>query len=96
MTDDYTINSHFITYIFLFEKVRRTYFLNLGVKGLCVSLLPSVLSIIHVNTKHPLGNGSLLRVCECAHIIIYSLCRAVQHGHIVNLVYLLCSTRVFV
>ena len=34
MTDDYTINYHFITYIFLFEKVGRMYFFNLGVKGL--------------------------------------------------------------
>ena len=34
MEDDYTTNSHYITYTFLFRKVGRMYFLNLGVKGI--------------------------------------------------------------
>ena len=34
MRDDYTTNSHYRTYIFTLYKVRRMYFLNLGVKGL--------------------------------------------------------------
>ena len=34
MKDDYTTNSHYLTYTFLFRKVGRMYFLNLGVKGL--------------------------------------------------------------
>ena len=34
MKDDYTTNSHYLTYTFLFGKVGRMYFLNLGVKGL--------------------------------------------------------------
>ena len=33
MKDDYTTNSHYLTYIFLFRKVGRMYFFNLGVKG---------------------------------------------------------------
>ena len=32
--NDYTTNSHCLTYIFLFERFGRMYFLNLGVKGL--------------------------------------------------------------
>ena len=32
--DDYAKNSHFLTYTFLFRKVGRMYFLNLGVNGL--------------------------------------------------------------
>ena len=31
MRDDYSTNSHYITYTFLFEKFGRMYFLNLGV-----------------------------------------------------------------
>ena len=34
MKDDYTTNSHYLTNTFLFRKVGRMYFLNLGVKGL--------------------------------------------------------------
>ena len=34
MKDDYTTNSHYLTYTFLFRKVGRMYSLNLGVKGL--------------------------------------------------------------
>ena len=34
MKDDYNTNSHYLTYTFLFRKVGRMYFLNLGVKGL--------------------------------------------------------------
>ena len=34
MRDDYTTNSHYLTYTFLFEKVERVYFLNVEVKGL--------------------------------------------------------------
>ena len=34
MKDDYTTNSHYLTYIFPFRKVWRIYVLNLGVKGL--------------------------------------------------------------
>ena len=40
MKDDYNTNSHYLTYTFLFRKVVRMYFLNLGVKGLkrkCIS-----------------------------------------------------------
>ena len=33
MKDDYTIDSHYLTYTFLFRKVGRMYILNLGVKG---------------------------------------------------------------
>ena len=33
MKDDYTINSHCLTYTFLLKKVGRMYFLNLGVEG---------------------------------------------------------------
>ena len=39
MKDDYTTNSHYLTHIFLFRKVGRMYFLNLGVKGLNSFLL---------------------------------------------------------
>ena len=38
MKDDYTTNSHYLTHIFLFRKVGRMYFLNLGVKGLTLVL----------------------------------------------------------
>ena len=34
MKDDFTANSHYLIYTFLFRKVGRMYFLNLGVKGL--------------------------------------------------------------
>ena len=34
MKDDYTTNSHYLTYTFLFKRVGRMYILNLGVKGL--------------------------------------------------------------
>ena len=34
MKEYYTTNSHYLTYTFLFRKVGRIYFLNLGVKGL--------------------------------------------------------------
>ena len=34
MKDDYNTNCHYLTYTFLFRKVWRMYFLNLGVKGL--------------------------------------------------------------
>ena len=34
MKDDYNTNSHYLTYTFLFKKVGRMYFSNLGVKGL--------------------------------------------------------------
>ena len=34
MKDDYTTNSHYLTYTFLFRKVERTYSFNLWVKGL--------------------------------------------------------------
>ena len=34
MEDDYTTNPYYLTYTFLFIKVGRMYFLNLGVKGL--------------------------------------------------------------
>ena len=34
MRDDYTTNSHYLTPTFLFRRVGRMYFLNLGVKGL--------------------------------------------------------------
>ena len=34
MKDDFTTNSHYLIYTFLFRKVGRMYFLNLGVKGL--------------------------------------------------------------
>ena len=37
MKDDYTTNSHYLTHTFLFRKVERMYFLNLGVKGLKVT-----------------------------------------------------------
>ena len=37
MKDDYNTNSHYLTYTFLFRKVGRMYFLNLGVKGLMQS-----------------------------------------------------------
>ena len=36
MKDDYTTNSHYITYTFIFRKVGRMYFFNLGVKGLII------------------------------------------------------------
>ena len=34
MKDDYTTNSHYITYTFSLYEVGRMYFLDLGVKGL--------------------------------------------------------------
>ena len=34
MKDDYTTNSHYLTYAFILRKVGRMYFLNLGVKRL--------------------------------------------------------------
>ena len=34
MKDDYATNSHYVTYTFLFKKVGRMWFLNLGVKRL--------------------------------------------------------------
>ena len=34
MKDDYTTNSHYLTYTFNFKRFGRMYFLNLGVKGL--------------------------------------------------------------
>ena len=34
MKDDYNTNSHYLTYTFIFRKVGRMYFLNLGMKGL--------------------------------------------------------------
>ena len=37
MKDDYTTNSHYLTYIFNFKRFGRMYFLNLGMKGLKVA-----------------------------------------------------------
>ena len=34
MKDDYTTSSHYLTHTFLFRKVERMYFFNLGLKGL--------------------------------------------------------------
>ena len=34
MKDDYNTNSHYTTYTFYLQKVRRMYFLSSGVKGL--------------------------------------------------------------
>ena len=34
MKDDCTTNSHYLMHTFVFEKVGRMHFLNLGVKGL--------------------------------------------------------------
>ena len=42
MKDDYTTSSHYLTYTFLFRKVGRMYFLNLGVKGLKRRDIPDV------------------------------------------------------
>ena len=36
MKPDYITNSHYLAYVFLFWKVGRMYFLNLGVKGIKV------------------------------------------------------------
>ena len=58
MCDDYNTNSHYLTYTFLFRKVGRMYFLNLGVNGLTVSLLQPY------HTSHGMKNlaiHSLLR-----------------------------------
>ena len=38
MKDDYTTNSHYLTYTLLFRKVGRMYFLNLEVEGLTFTL----------------------------------------------------------
>ena len=42
MKDDFTTNSHYLIYTFLFRKVGRMYFVNLGVKGLTLSLPSSI------------------------------------------------------
>ena len=34
LKDEYTTNSHYCTYAFLFKRLGEMYFLNLGVKGL--------------------------------------------------------------
>ena len=34
MKDDYANSSHYLTYKFLLKRLRRMYFMNLGVKGL--------------------------------------------------------------
>ena len=39
MEDDYTTNSHYLTYTILFRKVGRMYLLSLGVKGLINSIM---------------------------------------------------------
>ena len=46
MKDDYTTNSHYLTHTFLFRKVGRIYFLNLGVKGLNISRYAAGLPVI--------------------------------------------------
>ena len=38
MKDDFTTNSHYLIYTFLFRKVGRMYFVNLGVKGLRMAM----------------------------------------------------------
>ena len=37
MKDDYTINSHYLTYTFSLQEVGRMYFVSSGVKGLTKS-----------------------------------------------------------
>ena len=48
MKDDYNTNSHYLTYTCLFRKVRRMYFLNLGVKRL--NELEDELWKLHLNS----------------------------------------------
>ena len=46
MKDDCTTNSHYLTYTFLFRKVVRMYFLNLGVKGLSTRIFSYYLLLV--------------------------------------------------
>ena len=52
MKDDYTTNSHYLTYTFLLRKVRRIYFLNLRVKGLRCNLLNSPKEFCWIRIEH--------------------------------------------
>ena len=49
LTNNYTTNSQYITHTFLFWRVGRTYFLNLGVKGLMgrYEMLPPLAHTAH-------------------------------------------------
>ena len=62
MKDDYTTNSHYLTYTFLFRKVGRMYFLILGVKGL---IEPSDVNTLCEQHKYRLF------VLQCASGFIY-------------------------
>ena len=47
MKDDYNTNSHYLTHTFLFRKVGRMYFLNLGVKGLIEDMVIVVTHLLY-------------------------------------------------
>ena len=51
MKVDYTTNSHYLTYTFLFKRLGECAFLNLGVKGLSQTAISSVLHTYHGQSK---------------------------------------------
>ena len=58
MKDDCTTISHYLTYTFHFRKIRRMYFLNLGVKGLISCSIRFILSMYFEipPTQHFIGS----------------------------------------
>ena len=68
MKDDFTTKSHYLIYTFLFRKVGRMYFLNLGVKGSTLSLSSSK-SIL----SQPFRSKSVSEVVRIGSIIIIHL-----------------------
>ena len=78
MKDDYTTNSHYLSYTFLFNrKVGKMYFLNLGVKGLYSCGLHST-TVQHNSQVWPIG----ARLC-CSRNVRLQVCaaRAFRHRH---------------
>ena len=65
MKDDNTTDSHYLTYTFLFRKVRRMLFLNLGVKGLIAAhVARKGLSVLLFGTElHPNVSQSCVQHC---------------------------------
>ena len=71
MKDDYTTNSHYLTYTFLFRGLGECYFLNLGVRGLIITVSSTI------NNTWGSGLGSF--VCWVSKWYLMMLC---LHGYV--------------
>ena len=84
MKDDCTTNSHYLTYTFLFRKVVRMYFLNLGVKGL-THVMPhlTALSLAHSACSNMTTNPqsrSLMHLILLCSLQLIECCNSFMHN----------------